>query len=430
MPETADLIIHSAAQLVACASPDGPKRGAAMRDLGAMADGALAIRNGRILAVGSTPDIRARYAAPQAIDASGRAVCPGLVDAHTHAVYAGDRIGEFEMRIQGATYLEIMEAGGGIVSTMHATRAASIDQLVREAAARLDEMLRLGTTTVEIKTGYGLSVEAEMALLHAIAQLAETHPATLVPTFLGAHAIPPEYQGREDEYVTLVVDRMLPQAAAWHRASPFPARGVPLFVDVFCERGAFSLAQSRRVLEAGRALGLGLKIHADEFTALGGVGLAVELGATSVDHLDATTPADMARLAASDTVGVVLPAVNFHLGSHHYADARGLIDAGAAIALATDINPGSAPCLSMPLVMAIACRYQRLLPAEALHAATINAAYAVGLGDRIGSLEAGKEADILILSAPDARYLAYQLGGNVVECVIKKGVVVWSRSEL
>jgi imidazolonepropionase len=295
-----------------------------------------------------------------------------------------------------------------------------VEQLVAESRPRLETMLALGTTTVEIKTGYGLDTASELNMLQAIADLASSSPLDLVPTFLGAHAVPPEYKGRPDDYVNLVIEEMLPVVVAWQHASPFLASS-PLFCDVFCEANVFDREQSRRVLAAGLALGLPAKIHADEFENLGGVSLAVELGAVSADHLDVTPPAEVAILAQSDTVGVVLPAVNFNLGSTHFANARALIEAGVALALATDINPGSAPCPSMPLVMAMACRYQRLLPAETLNAATINAAYAVGLGERLGSLEVGKQADLLIVNAPDYRHLAYQFGGNLVERVVKRG---------
>jgi imidazolonepropionase len=447
-----DLLIHSVTQLVTCASPDGPKRGEAMRDIGLIPDGAVAVADGEIVAVGPTADLRANYAAHQTVDASGKVVCPGFVDPHTHAVYAGDRVGEFEMRIQGGTYMEIMKAGGGIVSTMKATRAATVEELVAASRPRLDTMLALGTTTVEVKTGYGLDTESELKMLQAIADLDATHPADLIPTFLGAHAVPPEYKGRTDEYVDLVIEEMLPRVVEYwgtrdqeirhqkagergpgkrgERPSPdssFPHSLIPdpltsgPFCDVFCEVGVFDRNQSRRVLEAGLALGLPAKIHADEFESLGGVALAVELGAVSADHLDVTPSPEIEALAASSTVGVVLPAVNFNLGSTHFADARTMIHAGVALALATDINPGSAPCPSMPLVMAIACRYQRLLPAEALNASTVNAAYAIGLGDRLGSIEVGKQADLLIVNAPDYRHLAYQFGANLVEQVVKRG---------
>jgi imidazolonepropionase len=417
----ADLLIFNAAQLVTCSSRTRPKRGPAMLDIGLIEDGAIAITGERIVAVGPTAELRARCTARQTLDATGKVVCPGFVDPHTHVVYAGDRVGEFEMRIRGATYLEIMEAGGGIAATAAATRAATVDQLVAETGPRLEAMFRLGTTTAEVKTGYGLDVETELRLLQAIAELDRTHPVDLVPTFLGAHAVPPEYAGRTGAYVDCVVGEMLPAVADWYGGSHFADQGVPLFVDVFCERGAFDVAQSRRVLEAAVGLGLKVKAHVDEFNAFGGLSMALELGATSVDHLDATGEAGAAQLAASDTVGVVIPAVNFNLGSTHFADARGLIDAGAAIALSTDFNPGSSPCPSMPLVMAIACRYQRLLPAEALNACTINAAHAIASGERIGSLEVGKQADILIIEAPDYRHLAHQFGGNLVERVIKRG---------
>ena len=416
----ADLLIHSAAQVVTCAA-DAPKRGASMQDVGLISDGAVVVKDGRILAIGPTESIRERYSAGQTINASGKVICPGFVDPHTHVVFAGDRIGEFEQRIRGATYMEIMAAGGGIVSTMRATREASVDELVAATLPRLEQMLRLGTTTAEVKTGYGLDLDSELKMLEAIAALDLAQPIDLVPTFLPAHAVPPEFNGRSAAYVAWVVNEMIPAAAEWYRNSHFVELERPFFGDVFCEKNAFDLEQSRRVLAAGIAHGLPAKIHADEFTSLGGVGLAVELGATSVDHLDATTVEDAARLAASDVVGIVLPAVNFNLGSHEFADARGLIDAGAAIALSTDINPGSAPCPSQPLVMALATRYQRLLPAEAMNAVTINAAFGVGLGDHIGSLAPGKQADLLLVNATDYRQLAYQFGGNLVEAVVKNG---------
>ncbi len=415
-----DLLITQAAQVVTC-SGDAPKRGEAMRDVGLIEHGGVAVKDGRIVAVGPTQDLVGRYRAKETIDASGRVVLPGFVDAHTHVVYAGDRVAEFELRIGGATYMEIMAAGGGIVSTMKAVRQASLQTLAAQSRARLDSMLALGTTTAEVKTGYGLSTADEWKLLNAIAMLDKTHPMQLVPTFLGAHAIPPEYRSDPDAYVDLVVDEMLPMAKAWYEQSHFYTQHTPFFCDVFCEEGVFDVAQSRRVLEAGRAYGLLPKIHADEFVNLGGVRLAVDMHATSVDHLDVTPAEEAALLAASDTIGVVIPAVNFHLGSCHFADARGLIDAGVAVALATDINPGSSPCPSIPMVMAIATRYQRLLPAEALNAVTLNAAYAVGLGEEVGSLQPGKQADLLILDTHDYRHAAYQFGGNLVAMVFKQG---------
>ena len=395
-----------------------------MRELGVIAGGAVAVRGERIVAVGPEAELRTRYSASDELDARGAAVVPGLVDPHTHVVYAGDRVGEFEQRVGGASYQEIMAAGGGIASTARATRAASVAQLVAETRRRLDQMLRLGTTTAEAKSGYGLELAAELRQLEATANLDLSHAVDLVPTFLGAHAVPPEYASRADAYIELVIEEMLPAAARWHAASQFAAADTPLFADVFCERGAFDVAQSRRVLAAAMALGLPLKAHVDEFSELGGLAMALELGAVSVDHLDVTGPEGIALLAASAAVGVVIPTVPFNLGGTQFAPARAMIDAGAAIALTTDINPGSAPCPSLPLAMAIACRYQRLMPAEALVAATLNAAYAVGLGARVGSLEPGKLADVLILDTSDWRHLAYEFGGNLVRSVVKRGRMV------
>lgn len=420
----ADLIVHSAAQLVTCASPDGARRGAAMSRLEVIVDGAVAIVDGRIVAAGLSGDVLHEYEGREEIDASGCVVCPGFVDPHTHAVHAGDRVAEFERRIRGESYQQIAAGGGGILSTVRATRAAAVPTLVAESLERLDEMLRFGTTTAEVKTGYGLDATTEMKLLRAIDRLDRHGPMELVPTFMAAHAVPPEFTGRADAYVEQVIEELLPAAVEWHRNSAFAARGTPMFCDVFCEAHAFDLAQSRRVLEAGRAAGLPLKAHVDQFSALGGLELALELGAISVDHLDETGAGGIRRLAASNAIGVVIPTVNFNLGTAKFADARAMIDAGAAIALTTDINPGSSPCPSMPLAMAIACRYQKLTPAEALVAATINAAHAVGLGGRLGSLEPGRQADLLVLDIPDYRHLAYRFGGNPVIEVIKRGVPV------
>lgn len=417
----ADLIIHDAAQVVTCASDGAPKRGPDLGDAGVIAQGAVAIADGQIVAVGPTDEVRATWPSHRDLDAAGRVVCPGFVDCHTHLVFAGDRVAEWEQKIAGANYLEILAAGGGILSTMRATRAAPFQHLLAEARVRLDAMLALGTTTVEIKTGYGLDLDSELACLGVIAALARSHACDVAPTLLAAHATPPEFAGDADGYVDAIVKEILPAAAAWYAASPFPSRGVPVGCDVFCEEHAFDLAQARRVLEAGVARGFRPKAHVDQFHSLRGVALAVELGALSADHLDVTTADDRARIAASQTVAVLLPAVSFHLGAAHYADARAFVNAGAAVALATDFNPGSAPCLSLPLVMAIACRFQRLSPAEALNACTINAAHALGLGHRLGSLEAGKQADLLILDLPDYRQLPYWLGVNPVTQVFKRG---------
>jgi imidazolonepropionase len=414
-------IIHNAAQLIPCAS-DRPKRGDSMRDVGIIADGAIVIDGDRITAVGKTADILAAHSADHLIDAAGKVVCPGFVDPHTHVVYAGDRINEFEQRIQGASYMEIMAAGGGINSTVKATRAATLDELIAQSRPRLDTMLKLGTTTAEIKTGYGLDTDTELKMLRAIEELAKTHSIDLVPTFLGAHAVPLEYSGHTDAYTDYVIHVQLPAVYDWYRASAFADQ--PFYADVFCEGGVFSVEQSQRIWNAARGYGMGIKAHVDEFKSLGGVTAAIQAGAASIDHLDVTTDAEIAALAVSDTIGVILPVVNFNLGSAHYANARGMIDAGAAIALATDINPGSAPCPSMPLVMAIACRYQKLLPAEAMNAATINAAYAIGMEDLVGSLQVDKLADILILDAPDYRYLMYEFGSSLVQTVIKRGKIV------
>jgi len=418
----ADLLLYNAAQVVTVAAPDGPKRGAAMRDLGLIPDGAVAISDGRVLAVGPSAGLRRQVHATHTLDAGGRVILPGFVDPHTHLVWAGDRADEFERRVGGATYMEIMAAGGGIMSTVRRTRAATVEELLAQTRPRLERLLAHGTTTVEIKTGYGLDTQNELKQLEVIRRLQAGFAGTLVPTFLGAHAIPAEYQGRVEEYVDLVVEEMLPAVAA--------LEAPPRFCDVFCEEGAFSLEQSRRILEAARTLGFHLKIHADEFRPLGGARLAVELGATSADHLVCTPPDEIERLARSDTIAVALPGTPFGLGQHDYTPARAIIEAGGAVALATDCNPGTCWCESLQLIIALACRYLRLTPAEAISAATINAAHAVGLGAEVGSLEPGKRADLLLLDVPSYQQVGYRFGTNLVAGVLVGGRLIhpWGES--
>lgn len=412
----ADLLVHNASQLLTLVSLGGPRRGEAMADLAIIPDGAVALLDGRILAVGPSGDLRGRVRANLELDASGRVVMPGFVDPHTHLVWAGSRADEFEMRVSGASYMEIMAAGGGIMSTVRHTRAASVDDLVTQTLPRLERMVAHGTTTVEIKTGYGLNVDDEVKQLVAIRRLRAETPAHLVSTFLGAHAVPAEYLGRADEYVDLVVELMLPTVAAM--------RNPPSFCDVFCEEGAFTLDQSRQVLEAAQALGFGLKIHVDEFKPLGGTRLAVEMGAVSADHVVCTPSEEVKLLAQSATIAVALPGTPFGLGHHQYTPARSIVDSGGAVALATDCNPGTCWCESMQLMIALACRYMAMTPAEAISAATINAAYAVGMGHEVGSLEPGKRADLIVLDVPSYPHLAYRVGTNLVHTVVAAGQVL------
>ena len=437
-----DLLVHSAAQLLTLAG--GPQRGERLGVLGIIEDGAVAVSGGRIVLVGQTSEVRAKVQARVNLDAAGRVVMPGFVDPHTHLVWMGDRANEFEMRLAGASYQEIMQAGGGIVSTVRQTRAATVDALVEAARPRLRRMLAHGTTTMEAKTGYGLETQAELRQLEAIYRLAAEGPWTVVPTFLPAHAVPSEYAGRAEAYVDLVVEEMLP-AAAQHLPAPtldltaatnpgqlqltnyklpVTAYQLPLFCDVFCEDGAFDLAQSRRILERARDLGFGLKIHADEFSALGGTALAVALGAASADHLVYTPAEDIAALGRGETVAVGLPGTPFGLAQPDYTPAGKILAAGGLLALATDLNPGTTWCESMQMVVALACRYMRLTPAQAIAAATINAARAVSVDGLVGSLEIGKLADLLVLDVPDYRHLGYRYGTNLVQTVIKAGAVV------
>jgi imidazolonepropionase len=418
--ERVDLFLHSAGQLCLVPGRRGPQRGHNLGELAIIAGGALAVRDGRVLATGRTADLRRRYQPAEELDAAGRCVIPGFVDAHTHIPWSGDRAGEFENRLAGATYMEIMAGGGGIMATVRQTRAATLEELIADNLPRLARMLQHGTTSAEAKSGYGLETAAELKQLTAIVELSHRQPIELTPTFLPAHAVPAEYSGRTGAYVDLVIEEMLPAAAAWMAQS-----GVTLFCDVFCEEGVFDLAQTRRIFRRARELGFRLKIHADEFAGLGGTGLAVEMGAVSADHLVKTPQADITALGQSDTVAVGLPGTPFGLAQRDYTPARPILAAGGALALATDCNPGTCWCESMQLIIALACRYMGLTQAQALAAATINAAFAIGRGEEIGSLEEGKQADFLILDTDDYRDLGYRFGTNLVCAVVKRGRVVY-----
>ncbi len=413
------MLIHSASQLLTLAG--GPQRGESLGNLGIIEDGAVLIRDGLIVETGRSADLRARYADEPQLDAEGCVVLPGFVDPHTHLIWAGDRAAEFEMKMAGRHYLDILAAGGGILSTVRATRAASLESLLNQTRPRLMRMFAHGTTTAEAKTGYGLQLATELRLLQALLRLDAEGPLELAFTFLAAHAIPPEYERDPQGYTDLICNTMLPLLRDWWETQA-PGRELP-FVDVFCENKAFTLEQSRQILTRARELGFPIKIHADEFENLGGASLAVELGAASADHLVKTSATDIARLGSSDTVAVSLPCTPFGLAECDYTPARELLRAGAILAIATDCNPGTAWCESMQFAIALACRALKLTPAQAIAAATINAAHAIRRADRIGSIEPGKQADLLILSVSDYRHLGYRFGTNLVRKVIKRGRV-------
>jgi len=416
------MLLHSAAQLLTIAG--SPQRGVTLGNLGIIPEGAVLIRDGMIEAVGTTSELRQTYPQEEKLDAAGHVVMPGFVDPHTHLMWVGDRAAEFEMRLQGKTYLEILATGGGILSTVGLTRQSSLEQLMEETRPRLQEMLVYGTTTAEAKTGYGLQTETELRMLQALLLLDAEGPLDIAPTFLGAHAIPPEYKDNARGYTDVLCSEMLPTVRRWWDAH-IPSRPLP-FVDVFCETGAFNLEQSRQILGTAKTLGFPLKIHADEFDNLGGASLAAELGAVSADHLVRTSPADIAALGNSNTVAVALPCTPFGLAEHDYTPAQVILKAGGLLALATDLNPGTAWGGNMQFAIALACRYMRLTPAQAIVAATLNAAAAIHRADKIGSLELGKQADLLILNVADYRHLGYRFSTNLVKTVIKRGKLFYN----
>ena len=411
----ADLLIEAARLVVTCAGP-APRSGAGQAAAGAIPHASIAGWQGRIVAVGPAADVAAAVRlvdGAQTIDARGRTVVPGFVDPHTHMVYAGDRRDELARRLAGATYADIAAGGGGIVRTVAATRNASVDELAAAARPRLAEALAQGTTTCEVKSGYGLETEAELRMLRAVRVLATSQPVELSPTFMGAHEVPVEYRSRRDEYLRLVVDQMLPAVAA---------EGLAEWNDVFCEDGVFTPGEARRVLETGRRHGLSPRIHADELGASGGSRVAAEVGAISADHLIYTGEAEADAMARAGVIATLLPAAAFYLKLGRYAPARMFVERGVPVALATDMNPGGGLTPSMPVAIALACFAMDLTLEEALVAATANAAAALGRQDRVGSLEAGKQFDAVILDGPLTDLL--RLGAPVIRLVIKRGAVV------
>ena len=406
------LILEHLDQLYTVAGA-GPRAGTRQGEIAAITDGAVAVAGETIIATGTTADVRAQVSATSQtliVDGRGKSLVPGFVDPHTHVVFAGDRRDELRRRLSGATYAEIAEAGGGILSTVRATREATEEALAVATRRRLSEMLRAGTTTAESKSGYGLDTDTEVRMLRVSRGLSATQPVELVTTFMGAHEVPPEYRGRQSDYVRLVIDEMLPAAA------PFAE-----WCDVFCDRGFFTPEESTAILEAGRALGLKPRIHADELAASGGAQVAAAVGARSADHLVHATPDGMAVMAKAGVIATLLPAAAFYLKLGRFAPARELITAGVPVALATDINPGGGFSPSMPFVMTLACFAMGLTFEEALVASTINAAASIDRHDRVGSLEPGKQFDAVLIDGPAVNLL--RANASPIVSVFKKGVL-------
>ena len=395
------------------ATPEGKtaRRGAEQNEIKVLRDAYVVVEDGVVIEIGTGDrDIPGA----EVLDAGGKLVTPGLVDAHTHLIFGGWRQNELGLKLHGATYLDILAMGGGILSTVNATRNATEDELVDKAREALDEMLSLGVTTVEAKSGYGLDMDNELKQLRAIRRLNEEHPMDLVSTFLGAHAVPKEYKDDREAYIRLLCEEVIPAVAK---------SGLAEFCDVFCETGVFSAAESKTILEAGKKWGLIPKIHADEIDPIGGSQLTAEVGAISAEHLIVCPPAGIEAMAKAGTVACLLPATSFYLGST-FAPARAMIDAGVPVAMASDFNPGSCPSLNLQLVMNLGCLKYRLTPEEVLTAVTLNGAAAIHRADRLGSLEVGKQGDLVLWNAPDLDYICYRMGSNLVNTVVKKGRIV------
>ena len=401
----------------------GPRRGAALSNIGVIRDGAILVRDGMIAAVGPSSKIEKRKESKKAekLDVGGRVVLPGFVDAHTHLIHAASRAEEYELKIRGASYEEIARKGGGILNSVKKLRAATAEKLKGLARGFLQQFAEYGTTTIEAKSGYGLDVTSELRILSLQKELDAEQPLEIVSTFLGAHVVPEEFRGKAGgtrQYLELLTQELIPEVAG---------NGLAEFCDVFCERGAFSVADSRHVLQAGKLRGLVARVHAEQLSHTGATRMGIEMDAASCDHLEYLSPADIRALGKSRTVATLLPGCDFHLGLERYAPARELIEAGAIVALATDFNPGTSPTLNMAMILSLACSRLRMTPAEAITAATINAAYSLGWDKKIGSIEDGKQADLAVFEVADFREIPYYFGVNTCWMTIKRGEIVWLR---
>lgn len=419
------LLITGASQVLTLRGR-APRRGSALANLGIVSDGAILIRAGKIAAIGPRANLERLTGERQTsvLDAGGRVILPGFVDSHTHLIHAASRAEEYELKIRGASYEEIARKGGGILNSVRKLRGATEDALLDRARAAIEQFAASGTTTIEAKSGYGLDLASELKILRLQKELAAEGPLEIVPTFLGAHVVPEEFRkqpGGAARYVKLLIDKVIPEVAASQLAE---------FCDVFCDRGAFTLSQSREILEAGKRHGLVPRVHGEQLSHTGATQLAVKLGAASCDHLEQINRADIKALAKSNTVASLLPGCDFHLGLKQYAPARGLIDAGAIVALATDYNPGTSPTASMPMILSLACTQLRMTPAEAITAATINAAYAVRRDKVMGSLEVGKQADLAVFEVEDYREIPYYFGMNTCWMTVKRGQIIHAAKTL
>jgi imidazolonepropionase len=414
-----DLLIKNIGQLLTLSFPKkGPRAGKDIQQLGIIEDGAVAIRGNKIIAVAKTNEVLSKVKIGEntkIIDAKNRVVTPGLVDCHTHPIFASTREEEFELRIKGKTYQEIARAGGGIKSSVKKLRRLSKEELIQLALPRLDRFLSYGTTTIEAKSGYGLSLKDEIKILEVIKKLNRIHPLDLIPTFLGAHEIPEEYKDNKEGYIRLLIEEMIPLVAK---------RKLAKFCDIFCEKGVFDIKDSRRILLAAKRYGLASKLHAEQLSHFGGAKLAGQIGAISADHLENVTPTDIQLLKKRGVIGVLLPGATFGLGLKKYAPARKMIENNLPIAISTDFNPGSSMTESLPMMMSLSCLMMKMTPAEVIVASTINPAYALNMQNEIGSIELGKKADLVIWEVKNYKEIPYHYGVNLVEKVIKSGRVL------